>query len=456
MSSWQLIELDYKEDVSSFFVWLNQFQNAVWLDSSAQKTQGRYDILSAKPSHRVIATDKGTLIVNDAKVRHVEHDALETVRKLMPSARHLPSLPFTCGAIGYVCYDHGLDWLNITKSNPSLVDLPSLEFGIYHWSVVVCHEQRQAFLFYLTDCATDFIDSVMSAWEKATGDAGDFSLTVPFSPLMTRNDYAKAFYTIKENLACGNCYQVNLTHTFKASYRGDVLSAYLNLRQINPMPYGAYMSVTGGEILSFSPELFFKASDRQVMTQPIKGTAKVLDDKHKDKQQQQALSECLKNRAENLMIVDLLRNDMSRVSKPHTVDVSAFSELNTFRGVHHLVSTISSTLDDGEDHFSLFKVLFPGGSITGAPKRAAMQLIDELEINRRHVYCGAIGYFSANQQSQFNIAIRTLMTKDNDLYCAAGGGIVMDSLEEAEYQESLDKIAVITNALNTIPCGNYE
>ncbi len=444
--------LPYKEDVSSFFVWLNQYPFAVWLDSNALRTDGRYDILSATPSMRIQAKDNDTLVIKNNTQSIIKQNPLDYLEQKIKVFSTEYDVPFTVGAIGFVSYDYGLDLHSIQHSNIKACTLPQLEFGLYDWSIVIDHAEKKAHLFFLKDSVSAaFIEKIIHTWSKdSVTTCAPFYLTTPFTSMMTRGVYKRAFQQIKEHLYSGNCYQVNLTHTFKAGFKGSTLSAYLALRAINPMPYAGFLNFKGGEILSFSPELFFKANQQHVETQPIKGTAKVLDEPSLDTKQQEALKNCPKNKAENLMIVDLLRNDLSKVCKPHHVKVGYFCKLHTFRGVHHLVSTITGELLSKETHMSLFKALFPGGSITGAPKKAAMEIIDELEVNRRHVYCGAIGYFSSNNKSQFNIAIRTMIAEQSQIFCAAGGGIVLDSDENEEYQESLDKIAVITRALSAM------
>ena len=257
--------------------------------------------------------------------------------------------------------------------------------------------------------------------------------------------YHFAISKIKDYIAAGDCYQVNFAQRFSSQFSGDPLLAYLALRGNLPSPYSAFMQLSVGTILSFSPERFIQVKDQRVETKPIKGTIKRGSNAENDQKNLQWLQNSKKDRAENVMIVDLLRNDLSK----HCVDVKvpALCELQTFANVHHLVSTVTARMVQGASATDVLRDSFPGGSITGAPKIRAMEIIEELEPTRRSIYCGSIGYISADGQTDTNIAIRTLVCDNENIYCWGGGGIVSDSKSDQEYLESIAKVQILLDTL---------
>ena len=214
---------------------------------------------------------------------------------------------------------------------------------------------------------------------------------------------------------------------------------YRAIRAQNPSPFGAYLEYDDFGVLSFSPERFLRLTGNRVVTSPVKGTRPRGASAEEDERLMKELANSAKDRAENLMIVDLLRNDLGRVCRPGSIAVSRLFDVERFASVHHLVSSGTGELRRDDDALSLLRACFPGGSITGAPKIRAMEIIEELEPQRRGVYCGAIGYIGFNGDMDTNIAIRTLVTKGSRAWFWAGGGIVADSEVDAEYKECLDK-----------------
>ena len=247
---------------------------------------------------------------------------------------------------------------------------------------------------------------------------------------------------VREYIVAGDIFQANLSQRFQAPLREPPFELYRRLRRRNPAPFAAYLAFGDVTVLSASPERFLRLDPGgQVETRPIKGTRpRGLGPMH-DAALGRALAESVKDRAENVMIVDLLRNDLSRVCRPGTVRVPELFALEQHPTVHHLVSTVLGELEPGADAVDLVRASFPGGSITGAPKVRAMEIIAELEPTRRGIYCGAIGYLSATGAMDTSIVIRTMVLRDGELYFQAGGGIVADSDPELEYRETLDKAA---------------
>ncbi|WP_249358914.1 aminodeoxychorismate synthase component I, partial [Citrobacter sp. wls718] len=274
-----------------------------------------------------------------------------------------------------------------------------------------------------------------------------FMLTSAWQSNMSRAQYGEKFRQVQRYLHSGDCYQVNLAQRFQAQYQGDEWLAFERLNQANRAPFSAFIRLEEGAILSLSPERFIQLENRQIQTRPIKGTLPRLDSPDADRQQAQRLANSPKDRAENLMIVDLMRNDIGRVAVPGSVKVPELFVVEPFPAVHHLVSTITARLPESLHATDLLRAAFPGGSITGAPKVRAMEIIDELEPHRRNAWCGSVGYLSFCGNMDTSITIRTLTATDGQLYCSAGGGVVADSQEDAEYQETFDKVNRILHQL---------
>jgi len=269
-----------------------------------------------------------------------------------------------------------------------------------------------------------------------------------FSARMERETFLDGVRRIREWIAAGDIYQVNLTQAFEAAVEGgDLFGLYELLRECSPAPLAAYLSLAGKEILSSSPETFLRMSGRGIETRPIKGTRPRHADPDEDRRSAYELQTSPKEIAELVMITDLLRNDLGQVSEFGSVHVAEMLQLETLGQVHHLVSTVTGTLREGTGHLEALAACFPGGSITGAPKKRAMEIIRELEETPRGVYCGAIGYLGYHGESQFSIAIRTLVREGDALSYHVGAGIVADSEPVKEYEETLHKAAGIRMAV---------
>jgi para-aminobenzoate synthetase component 1 len=273
---------------------------------------------------------------------------------------------------------------------------------------------------------------------------------------MSQEQYTEKLSCISSYLQAGDCYQINLAQRFSASYIGDEWQAYQQLRVANHAPFSAFIRLVDSVVMSISPERFLSVNEQVVQTKPIKGTRPRFNDPIQDQQQIESLLNTEKDRAENLMIVDLLRNDLSKHCQPGSVNVPELFKLESFAAVHHLVSTVTGKLKTSSSVMDLLQGAFPGGSITGAPKIRAMQIIDELEPNNRNIYCGSIGYLGILGDMDTNICIRTLLCEKSSeqsnnqqtIHCWAGGGIVLDSNAKDEYQESLDKVSKILPVLS--------
>jgi para-aminobenzoate synthetase component 1 len=265
----------------------------------------------------------------------------------------------------------------------------------------------------------------------------------------SRDEYEAAVRQALEYIRAGDIYQVNISQRFEAACAEDPFDVYLRLRALSPAPFAAFLRFPDCAVLSSSPERFLRYTpgDQRIETRPIKGTRPRGASPEEDEALRRELLASEKDRAENVMIVDLERNDLGRVAEIGSVRVTGLFEAETYATVHHLVSTVEARLAEGRDAVDLLRATFPGGSITGAPKIRSMEIIDELEPVARGVYTGSIGYIRPNGEMDLNIAIRTMVVKDGRAYFSVGGGIVADSEPAAEYQETLDKGAAMARAL---------
>jgi para-aminobenzoate synthetase component 1 len=266
---------------------------------------------------------------------------------------------------------------------------------------------------------------------------------------MTRAAYVQAVERAQDYIAAGDIYQVNLAQSWRAAWppEADALALYARLREISPSPYGAFVELADTRIISSSLESFLHMDGRTITTRPIKGTRpRFPEDEARDRQSARDLVNSPKERAELLMITDLLRNDLGMVCEFGSIHVPDLARVESFAQVFHLVSTVTGTLRSEADHATAFRACFPGGSITGAPKKRACEIISELEPHPRGIYTGALGYFGFNGESEFNIVIRTAVQQGDSIAIHAGAGIVADSVPDLEYEETLHKASGLLRA----------
>ena len=440
-----LAELPYHEDSAVLFEAIADCPGSVFLDSGRHHLkQSRFDILAAEPYATLVTRGALTEVRADgiSLARDDPFDLLRNALTANPDAA-LTGLPFCGGAIGYFGYDLGRRLERLPAMPKDAEGMPEMAVGLYDWAVVVDHLERRALLLGQgRDPATarkwpELVERFSSpAGERARA---PFRVVTPLVSNLSPAAYAAAFRRVQAYIADGDCYQVNLAQRFSAQAAGDPWLAYQALRIINPAPFSAYLNTPHGQILSASPERFIKVEHGRVETKPIKGTRPRSGHPRRDAELAEELRASAKDRAENVMIVDLLRNDLSKNCVPGSVEVPGLFAVESFASVHHLVSTVTGQLAPGSDALALLRGCFPGGSVTGAPKHRAMQIIDELEPHRRGVYCGAIGYIGFDGNMDSNIAIRTLIYSRGEARFWAGGGIVADSVLEDEYQETFDK-----------------
>ncbi|WP_237065075.1 aminodeoxychorismate synthase component I [Microbulbifer guangxiensis] len=442
MKSLQIVSLPYSLNTAAAFQAIADLPAPVWLDSGRPLAPGgRYDIISADPIN-TLELAAGSL----APFAEVDDLWCE-----LSQADSDAQLPFCGGVIGYAGYELGMAG-NFLGADQRPTPLPAGFFGLYTWALIVDHQlQASHLVFHPASPPVQVADLVARftavRWQTEPR-AGKFRLLAPFEHELAPAEYQQRVERVLEYIRAGDIYQANFTQRFEAAYEGDLFQAYLALRARVAGPFSAFLEIPDrGSILSLSPERFISADGPRVQTQPIKGTARRHSDPQQDAQIAAALQRSEKDRAENLMIVDLLRNDFGKCCQRGSVRVPNLFELASFANVHHLVSTVTGELPEEYSFADLLQACFPGGSITGAPKRRAMEIIRELESSPRGVYCGSIGYLSSCGRADTNIAIRTFSADQHRLTCAAGGGIVADSDPAAEHRECLDKVGLLLATL---------
>lgn len=460
MTDIRLINLPYQEELLTLFECIRDLPLPILLDSNHKNfSDTRFDIVVADPLATLEAKESDhSLVWRNKPLYNIEpkgtpFDTLETLLNAIcmePWAKRASKhLPFTGGILGYFAYDSGHYLEALPQNTIQDVSIPKVLTGLYGWAIVSLHESKETLLVLTPWCDASVEKSILDRISKKQPENIDsFELRTAFSSNMTAEMYEAKFNKVKHYIRAGDCYQVNLAQRFSAKCQGDGFEAYRKLREACPTPFSAYINLNNNQaILSHSPERFVLCNDGQVESKPIKGTRPRGCTLEEDKKLAQELLDSEKDRAENLMIVDLLRNDMGRSCITGSIKVPKLFFLESYTNVHHLVSTITGEIANTWEHFTVFKNGFPGGSITGAPKIRAMEIIDELEPHTRSAYCGSIAYFSSNGQMDSSITIRTLILDKNTIHCWAGGGLVLDSKCDEEYQETFTKVGKLTHTL---------
>ena len=445
---------------------LSNHPNMAFLDSAMQHEQfGRYSYIAVDP-FAVFSVRKGVAYWNEDKLDTPPLLAFrqKLARYKCNFADH--SIPFQGGCIGYIAYDfaHQFETLSLPEKDFTLCD--DLSFHFYDILFAFDHIQNQAWIF-----SSGFPEMKMEKRQIQAKKRYEEALTwlenktsldnirekatetpITWASNFSSQSYQNAVKRVKEHILSGDIYQANIAQRFHTSLP-DHFNAwhfYKILRQTNPATFGAFINFGQLNIASSSPERFLHLFNGTVETRPIKGTIKRSKDKKTDQQAAEYLMQSEKDNAENIMIVDLLRNDLSRVCDPGSIDVPSLCQLESYASVHHLVSAVTGHLRDDLDALDLLQACFPGGSITGVPKLKAMDIITDIEKITRKVYCGAIGYIGFDGNMDMNIAIRTVMLHDRQAVFQVGGGITLLSDPKEEYKETLAKAQRIFDAFAKI------
>lgn len=443
-----LEEIPYCPDSCELFERIRDLPRPAFLDSSfPHASAGRYDILTAQPLEMGLpvleagaSEQQAAGFFTSLKAFHTEYYS-----GIQPASQ---DIPFCGGILGYLGYDCGNALHAIPLAGGS-ERFPATDVCAYDWCVIQDHLLRRAVLVSQPGVGSaQRRDLLARLRQPASQPRSDFKLEAGFSANMSVEEYQEAFERIEAYIHAGDCYQVNLAQCFTGEYSGDPWVAYRALRQVAAAPFSAFLALdNGASLLSLSPERFLSLHGHRVETSPIKGTRPRYSDQRADELAALELKASQKDRAENLMIVDLLRNDLGRSCIPGSIHVDRLFEVQSYPTVHHLVSTISGELDANRSAWELLRDSFPGGSITGAPKRRAMEIIAELEPDERAAYCGSVFYISADGRMDSNIAIRSLLCDQGNVRCWGGGGIVADSQWQQEYQETYDKVGKLLDAM---------
>lgn len=425
-----------------------------FLDSSFDLNGlGRYSFLGASP-YKIIRSKGKTVEVetfygNYRYQGNVLDFIGEELRRFSIASDH--HIPFLLGGVGYFSYD----LLHLLEEVPSKaiddVGFPECHIAFYDTSIAFDHLEGKGYVVSVTENKVDEVIELLKTVGTAHPTSTDHRppTTDHYKSNFTKEDYIKAVRKAKEYIAAGDIYQVNLSQRFSTEIDISPYDLYLKLRKASPAPFSAYLDFGKAAVLSSSPERFLKVDGGYIETRPIKGTRPRGKTSEEDEMLKKELEFSDKDRAEHIMIVDLERNDLGRVCKYGTVMVEENMTVESFAQVHHMVSTVTGELKEGVSLIDIIKATFPGGSITGAPKVRAMEIIEELEPTKRGVYTGSIGYIGFNGKMDLNIAIRTMLVKDEKVHFSVGGGIVADSDPEAEYQETLDKAKGMMEALKS-------
>jgi len=447
MPTCTLHPLPYLADPAAYFARIRQAPGAVLLDSARPNAErGRFDLLSAWPVQTLApAPDEG----GKAYLQRLRISLEQLGRAELPDNSELP---FAGGLIGYLSYDFGRRLEQLPSLAADDLGLADACLGLYAWALISDHLHGRTQLLFHPQLAEDERQRLISLFESpAPAAEAQFSLMAPMRGDISAEAYRQSFDRVQAYIHAGDCYQINLTQRFRAPCQGDPWHAYQAVRRACPTPFSGFQLLADGSaLLSFSPERFIQVSNGRVETRPIKGTRPRSADAEQDARNGAELLASTKDRAENLMIVDLLRNDLGRTCEIGSVKVPELFSLESYPNVHHLVSSVTGQLASGKDALDLIADSFPGGSITGAPKIRAMQIIDELEPSRRALYCGSLLYVDVRGEMDSSIAIRSLLVKDGQVSCWGGGAVVADSQWQAEYEESITKVKVLLDTLQSL------
>ncbi|KNZ41817.1 aminodeoxychorismate synthase component I [Acetobacterium bakii] len=444
--------------LSSFelFVLFKEKPYSVFLDSGRDADNfGRYSFIGFDPF--VVFSSKNDAITVQTKTDEKTYrgNPFDELQKLLDKYKfdYVSELPFIGGAVGYLGYDlcHHLE--DLPRSAVDDVRIPDCFMGFYDGIIIIDHQQNKTYIAALgiEEKPEDILDRIKLIIEQDVKVLmrQDFksNKNLEFTGNFTKAEYMNALDAIHDYIRAGDIYQTNMTQRFECELQLTPLELYGALRKINPAPFASYIDFGEGQIVCSSPERFIQIKGRNIETRPIKGTMPRGKTPVEDNENRNTLINSDKDKAELLMIVDLERNDIGKICKSGSVKVPELYKLEEYETVFHLVATVIGELRDDVDAVDAIKATFPGGSITGAPKIRAMEIIDELEPTQRNIYTGSIGYIGFNGDLDLNIVIRTILCKDKKAYLQVGGGIVWDSQNESEYEETFDKARALMEAL---------
>jgi anthranilate synthase component I len=409
---------------------------------------GRYSIIGSDPAFELISTgNSNEIIYRNGEKKVLQGNPLDILKTLLPQIDETP-FPFIGGAVGYVAYDIIRQFEVIGEEFPNGLQMPDVHLMFYEEVIVFDHLEEKITICGIplsVESDNELLEKRLEQRIKELKQPAIYEDSTPFEfsgfqSETSREDFIKNVEIAKEHIKEGDIFQVVLSRRMKSSFQGSPLSLYRKHRANNPTPYMFYIDFAGYTVIGSSPESLIKTRDSQVFSNPIAGTKKRGNTTEEDLLIEKELKSDEKELAEHKMLVDLGRNDLGRVCEFGSVTVDKYMEVEKFRHVIHLVSEVSGTLTKKHTNLDALAACLPAGTVSGAPKIRAMEIINKLEKSKRGVYSGAIGYLSANGNMDFALAIRTMILKDDIAYIQAGAGIVYDSNPESEYEETINKL----------------
>ena len=422
-------------------------RDTIILDSSKEDEKlSKYSFIGLNP-YMTFCSFQNDGYIDGVKVKGNPFKILEELLK-RDKIVEKSNIPLIGGSMGYISYDTGRIIEELPDSSSEDFKIPDMKFVFYRNIIIFDLIENKQYISYF-EGEEKAVQNIIERIEQIEVRDEEFSYNneEKFISNFTKEAYKKSITRLKDYIRSGDVYIANMTQRFYCHNEEDSFTIYKKLRKINKAPFSAYLNFNDFQIISSSPERFIQIKERIAHTRPIKGTRPRGSSAEEDERNKLELINSEKDKAELLMIVDLERNDFSKVCKAGTVKVKELFALEEYATVFHLVSTIEGELEDNISAVKVMEECFPGGSITGAPKIRAMEIIEELEGLKRNIYTGAIGYFDFRGNSDFNIAIRTILKKDNKAYFGVGGGITYESIEEDEYLETLDKAKALMKVL---------
>ena len=425
--------------------------DSVFLDSSLVNKLGRYSVIGAVPYLKLVK-EGNNFYINGEKETTCSFETYLKTYLAEHKDKHKTELPIISGAIGYFSYEYGRKLMEVDSVKEDFVSIPDAVLVFYDFYIIEDRLEQRTYLIAngITREAAKLLDEMES---RINGKPvymqkeSDTEYPIEVQPNFAKDEYKQAVDRMIRYIIEGDIYITNMTQQLTVKSDKVPLDVFYDLRENNPSPFGGYFDYGDFQIVCASPERFLKMQKGHVNTRPIKGTRKRGETPEEDMFMRTELENSEKDKSELLMIVDLERNDLNRVCRPGSVKVTELFSVEEYATVFHLVSDIEGDLEESKNVMDLLEAAFPGGSITGAPKYRAMEIIDELENNKRNLYTGSIGYLTLDGGCDFNIVIRTALYKDGKYYLGVGGGITAESDLEFEYEETLQKAKAVLLAM---------
>lgn len=425
--------------------------DSVFLDSSLVNKLGRYSVIGAVPYLKLVK-EGNNFYINGEKETTCSFETYLKTYLAEHKDKNNTELPIISGAIGYFSYEYGRKLMEVDSVKEDLVSIPDAVLVFYDFYIIEDRQEQRTYLIAngITGEAAKLMDEMetrINGKPVYMQKESDTEYPIEVQPNFAKDEYKQAVDRMIRYIIEGDIYIVNMTQQLTVKSDKVPLDVFYDLRENNPSPFGGYFDYGDFQIVCASPERFLKMQKGHVNTRPIKGTRKRGETPEEDMLMRTELEKSEKDKSELLMIVDLERNDLNRVCNPGSVKVTELFSVEEYATVFHLVSDIEGDLEESKNIMDLLEAAFPGGSITGAPKYRAMEIIDEMENNKRNLYTGSIGYLTLDGDCDFNIVIRTALHKDGKYYLGVGGGITAESDLEFEYEETLQKAKAVLQAM---------